>query len=444
MPDRPTPSEPGGRLDPPSAEQTSPGGPIYAILRRSGWLARAALLGPAFVASVAYVDPGNVAANLTAGARYSYALVWVLVVANAMAMLIQYQSAKLGLVTGKSLPALVSERMRTHRFSGPLRAVYAVQAIGVAMATDVAEVVGGAFGLNLLFGIPMWLGGLIVGIASIVLLSLLRNRGERTLEIGVSVFLLVIAIGFLGTLLWAPPQPAGVLGGLAPSIPDNDAWPLIAAMLGATVMPHAIYLHSALARDRFLTDGQHHRPLRGLLRVQKVDVFAALVLAGSVNIAMLLLAAALPPALAHSEDPIRVAHNALATAFGPIAGAVFGLGLLASGLGSAIVGTHSGAQIMADLFPWRWRPNVRRAVTLGPAIAVLLIGLQPSTVLVWSQVVLSFGIGFATVPLTLSTGHRALMGDYVDPVWLRVVNWAVVAAIVSLNLIVVGWTVGLA
>ncbi len=212
------------------------------------------LLGPAFVASVAYVDPGNVAANMSAGADYGYLLVWVLVGACLMAMIVQYLSAKLGLVTGRSLSSMVKDSLAHHRQARPLRIGFALQAIVVAIATDVAEVMGGAIAMNLLFGLPGWLGGLIVVVVSLFWLGFMRSRGERALDIGVTLVLLVIAAGFLVSLVWAPPDPAGVIGGMVPRFSGAGSVAIAAAMLGATVMPHAIYLHSTLAIDR-------HRPL---------------------------------------------------------------------------------------------------------------------------------------------------------------------------------------
>ncbi len=396
------------------------------------------LLGPAFVASVAYVDPGNVAANLTAGSRYGYALVWVLAAASLMAMLIQYQSAKLGLVTGHTLPQLMNARLAGRSWRLPVSVAYGVQAFVIAVATDIAEVVGGALALYLLFGLPLWIGGIIVGAVSMVLLWRLRSRGEQTFEAAITAVLGVIALGFLGSLVWTPPNPAQAAAGLWPSVPEGDAWPLIAAMLGATVMPHAIYLHSALAIDRHRPDGALSVPLPRLLRAQKVDVGLALVLSGTVNIGMLLLAAAALTGL--SGDTIEVAHRRLGLEVGAWPAAVFAIGLLASGIGSAVVGTHAGSRILKDLMHVRTSPTLRRALTVGPAVLLLTTGIAPTEVLVWSQIVLSFGVALAAAPLAHFAGDRTLMGDHADPWWLRAISWIVVATIVALNLIVLWWT----
>ncbi|PFG16442.1 manganese transport protein [Propionicimonas paludicola] len=394
-------------------------------------------LGPAFVASIAYVDPGNVAANASGGARYGYALVWVLALASLMAMVIQYQSAKLGLVTGLTLPQAIAAR-----FTGRSRPIftwgYPLQAFAIAIATDLAEVVGGALGLYLLFGIPLWLGGIIVGLVSVILLRLLRSNGERGFELGVGAVLAVIVAGFLGALWFRPPDPMATLAGLIPQLPDHGAWPLIAAMLGATVMPHAIYLHSALAIDRFRPGGgELDQPLPRLLRLQRVDVFAALLISGTVNVSMLLLGAT--TLAGTGGDTIEAAHATLNADLGPLAAGIFAVGLIASGIGSAVVGTHAGSRILKDLNVWHVAPTARRLITVLPAVVLLLFGLPPTDVLVWSQVVLSFGVALAAAPLALVTGDRRMMGDYVDRPLSRVLNWTIVATVVALNLMMIWW-----
>ena len=409
---------------------TSPGSNGRAT---SGW----ALLGPAFVASIAYVDPGNVAANLSAGSTYGYALVWVLAAASGMAMLIQYQSAKLGLVTGATLPQLMHAKLEGKPWRAPVSVGYGVQAFVIAVATDVAEVVGGALALHLMFGTPLWLGGIIVGLVSVLLLWALRTRGERTFELAIGAILAIISAGFLGALFWAPPDWRQTVGGLIPGVPDDDAWPLIAAMLGATVMPHAIYLHSALAIDRHRPHGRLAVPLRRLLNVQKLDVLLALLLSGSVNIGMLPLAAS--ALRGEVGDTIEAAFATITTRVGSVPALVFAIGLLASGVGSAVVGTHAGSRILKDLIGLPVAPTVRRIITVGPAVLLLTLGVSPTEVLVWSQVVLSFGVALAAAPLADFTGDRRLMGEHVDAPWLRVVNWTIVAAIVALNLVTIQW-----
>lgn len=384
------------------------------------------MLGPAFVAAVAYVDPGNVAANLTAGARYGYLLLWVLLAANAMAMLVQYSSAKLGLATGRSLPDLLGTRL-----SRAPRLAYWVQAEIVAAATDLAEVLGGALALYLLFAVPLPVGGLIVGAVSMVLLSVQNRRGQRRFEQVIIGLLAIITIGFLTGLVFAPPDPAGILAGLVPRFAGVDSVLLAASMLGATVMPHAIYLHSALARDRHGRVDSRHPAGARVIRATGVDVLAALLLAGAVNIAMLLLAAAALQGR-QDTDTIEGAHTAVSEALGPAVATVFAIGLLASGLASTSVGCYAGATIMSGLLRRRIPLMARRAVTLLPALIILALGVDPTWALVISQVVLSFGIPFALIPLVRLTSDTALMGPLVNSARL---HWALIAIAVLICLL---------
>lgn len=391
---------------------------------------RVGLLGPAFVAAVAYVDPGNVAANLQAGARYGYLLVWVLVVATASAGVVQYLSAKLGLATGASLPELVGRRL-----GRPARLSYWLQAEAVAMATDLAEVIGGAIALNLLFDLPLLWGGLIAGVISLGLLAVQNRSGQRPFERLITAFLLIIATGFLAGLFVAPPSPADVAAGLVPRFDGLDSILLATAMLGATVMPHVVYLHSALTRDRFghVPPGPARRRLIGATRT---DVMLAMILAGSVNIAMLLLAAS---ALRGQEgvDTIEGAHAAVESTLGPVVGVLFAVGLLASGLASTSVGCYAGSVIMEGLLQRRINLLVRRVITLIPALIVLAIGADPTTVLVISQVILSFGLPFVLIPLLRLTSDRTLMGGNVNGRAVQVAGWLITAAIVALNAVLI-------
>jgi manganese transport protein len=388
------------------------------------------LLGPAFVAAIAYVDPGNVAANLTAGARYGYLLVWVLVAANAIAVFVQYQSAKLGIVTGRSLPELLGERLGTGA-----RRTYWVQAELVAAATDIAEVIGGAIALNLLFGLPLPTGGVIVGIVAIGILAIQSRGGQRPFEAVIVGLLAVIAVGFLAGLFVSPVDWRAAAAGVVPRFDGAPTVLLATSMLGATVMPHAIYLHSALARDRHGVAGDAGR-LRTLLRATRVDVVLALVIAGAVNIAMLLVAASSLRGVA-GTDTIEGAHNAIAAELGPAVGVVFAVGLLASGLASASVGSYAGATIMGGLLKLRVPLLTRRVVTLIPAVIVLALGVDPTWALVLSQVFLSLGIPFAMIPLLRLTGSRSVMGDAADRLWVRILGGCVAALVVALNLALV-------
>jgi len=396
-------------------------------LRRNPFRHSVSLLGPAFVAAIAYVDPGNVAANVTAGARYGYLLLWVLVASNLVAVVVQYQSAKLGLATGRSLPELLGGRMRRVP-----RLAFWAQAELVAAATDLAEVLGGAIALQILFGLPLVIGGAIVGVVSMLLLEVQSRSGQRQFEFVIIGLLVVITVGFLAGLFVKLPEASALLGGLRPRFAGTDSVILAASMLGATVMPHAIYVHSALARDRHKTVAAEQLPT--LLRATRTDVAGALALAGVVNVAMLLLAAANLQGVA-GTDTIAGAHAAIAAALGPLVGAVFGVGLLASGLASTSVGSYAGSTIMEGLLHWHVPLLTRRAVTLVPALAVLALGAEPTWALVLSQVVLSFGIPFALVPLGLLTSNREVMGAAVNGAATRLLLGAIVVTVVALNIV---------
>ena len=393
------------------------------------------LLGPAFVAAIAYVDPGNVAANLTAGARYGYVLLWVLILANAVAVLVQYQSAKVGIVTGRSLPELLGERLKP---AG--RRAYWVQAELVAAATDIAEVIGGAIALHLLFGLPLLLGGIIIGVASMVLLTIQSHRSQRAFEIVIVTLLGVIVVGFVSGLFVSDVSAPDLLAGIVPRFAGTDSVLLATSMLGATVMPHVIYLHSALARDRHGVSTEPSR-IRELLKATRWDVAAALLVAGAINISMLLLAAANlrgpDGAGVEGTDSIDGAHAAIVSTLGPTIGVIFAVGLLASGLASTSVGTYAGSAIMGGLLRVKVPLLVRRVVTMVPALIVLAIGFDPTQALVLSQVVLSFGIPFALIPLVKIASSKTDMGEFANPAWLRIAGWVSTIAIVAINVLLI-------
>ncbi|WP_228545773.1 Nramp family divalent metal transporter [Microcella flavibacter] len=366
------------------------------------------LLGPALVAGVAYLDPGNVAANMTAGALFGYLLVWVVVTGNVMAWLIQYLSAKLGLVTGLSLPEALGQRFRRRG----ARLGYWGQAELVAMATDVAEVIGGAVALYLLFDLPLLLGGIITGAVSMLLLVVQSRHGAKPFERVVTGLMLVIVVGFCAGLVVGPPDAAQAAGGLVPMFEGTESVLLAASILGATVMPHAIYAHSALTRDRFGLVAAGVERTR-VLRATRIDVTVALAIAGSVNVVILLLAAANLQGV-EGTDTLEGAHAALGAALGEPIALLFAIGLLASGLASTSVGAYAGAEIMKGLLRVRIPLLLRRAVTIAPALLLLALGVDPTLALVLSQVVLSFGIPFALIPLVRLTADRGLMGTAVN------------------------------
>lgn len=392
------------------------------------------LLGPAFVAAIAYVDPGNVASNVSAGSQFGYLLVWVIVAANVMAGLVQFLSAKLGIVTGMTLPEVVRSRS-----SRSVRLAYWSQAEIVAMATDLAEVVGGAIALYLLFDLPLLAGGLITGLVSMMLLLVQDRRGQRPFEFVILGLLAVIAVGFLASVFGEPPSFSQAAAGLVPQFDGVESVLLAAAMLGATIMPHAVYLHSGLARDR------HGNPEPGpvrrrLLRITRIDVGLAMLLAGAVNMSMLLLAATTLGGR-DGVDSIEGAHAAVGETLGPVVALLFAVGLLASGLASTSVGAYAGAMIMDGLLRKRIPIVLRRVVTLVPALLILAAGIDPSRALVVSQVVLSFGIPFALIPLVRFTSDRVLMGQDVNHRITACAAWLIAAIIVVLNVVLIYLTV---
>ena len=393
-----------------------------------------ALLGPAFVAAVAYVDPGNFATNFAGGAGYGYRLLWVIVAANLMAMLIQALTAKLGLATGRDLASLCRER-----FPRPVTWGLWVQAEAVAVATDIAEIVGGAVALNLLFGVPLTAGGIIAALVAFGLLAA-QSRGYRPFEVVIAGLLAVIGLGFLYMLIRSGADPAGMAGGLVPTFAGTDSILLATGILGATVMPHVIYVHSALVPRRYgVSDSPQARhdlaPSRRqkLLRTQRLDVFMAMGLAGIVNAVMLIIAAQLFFDTGTASTSLEDVDQGLGTVLGSSASIAFGVALLASGLAASAVGTYAGQVIMAGFLKRRIPILVRRLITVAPALALLAGGADPTTALVWSQVVLSFGIPFALVPLVYFTSRKSLMGPWVNRQITTIIAATVAALIIALN-----------
>ena len=382
------------------------------------------LLGPAFVTAIAYVDPGNFATNLAAGSRYGYLLVWVVVVSNVMAVLIQYLSAKTGIASGLSLPALCRRE-----FPRPLVRLLWVQAELVAIATDVAEIVGGAIALKLLFDIPLLTGGVITAVVAFALLGL-KSRGHKPFEAAITGMLGVILIGFVYSLLADAPDPLAIAGGLQPRFDGIDSVLLASGMLGATVMPHAIYLHSSLTAGRFRATDDAQRKV--ILRGQRIDVVSAMTVAGLMNLALLVIAANV---LGNGEgESIERAHEVFGVVSGEGTALLFAIALLASGFAASSVGTLSG-QIVMEGFLKRQIPLVlRRLASLLPALLILLAGADPTKTLVASQVVLSFGIPFALVPLVMFTRRADIMGGLRNRRLTTAAAAIVAAVIIVLNL----------
>jgi manganese transport protein len=403
---------------------------LEQLLAKGRVRATLAMLGPAFVASIAYVDPGNFATNVQGGARFGYLLLWVVVLANLIAMLIQYLSAKLGIVTDHNLPQMVRAR-----HSRMLTFGMWVQAEVMAMSTDIAEFLGAALGLNLLFGVPMLPAGVLTGLIAFAILDLQR-RGFRRFELAISALLGIVFAGFLYETLRIGPSAHESLHGLLPGLNGASSLYLAVGIIGATVMPHAIYLHSALTNGR--TPCRDDQERARVLRFERLDVIVALGLAGVVNMAMLAVAAKLfhTPALS-GLSTIPQAHAEFAHLVGGAAALAFAVALLASGASSSSVGTYAGQVVMAGFINVRIPLLARRLVTMIPALTVLALGTNPTNALVLSQVVLSFGIPFALVPLVMLTCRRDVMGIHVNRRLTTVLAWSCVGLITALNLFLI-------
>jgi manganese transport protein len=402
--------------------------PLQRVRARGRVRGTLALMGPAFVAAVAYVDPGNFATNISGGAKFGLLLVWVVVAANLMAMLVQYLSAKVGIVTGRNLPELCREHLPR-----PVTWGLWAQAEIVAIATDIAEFVGAAVALNLLFGVPPFAAGLITAAISFAILAL-QQHGYRRFELTIAGLLGIVCLGFLYDLTQVDVQIGQVAGGLVPGFSGSESVLLAAGILGATVMPHVVYVHSALTQDRIRPRSERER--RSLLRFQRVDVAIALSVAGAINLAMLVIAASLFHGVA-DVDTIEGAFAGFEQMLGAGAALAFAIALLASGLSSSSVGTYAGQVVMQGFIDRRIPLFLRRAVTMTPALVVLGAGLDPTTTLVISQVVLSFGIPFALVPLVLLTRRRDVMGGLVNHRATTAAASAVAALVIALNLVLV-------
>lgn len=383
-------------------------------------------LGPAFIASVAYIDPGNFATNIQSGSTHGYMLLWVVALSNLMAILIQSMSAKLGIATGRNLPEICRER-----FSRPVTLGLWIQAEIIAIATDLAEFIGGALGLYLLFGIPLFPAALITGVFSFALLELQR-RGFRPLEAGISSLLGIVVVAFAYEVVMAKPDGGELLNGLlVPRFDGADSVMLAAGILGATVMPHVIYLHSALTQRRVI--GRTPEEKKKIFRFEFIDILIAMGIAGLINAAMLVMAAGLffdngPVVSTLEETSVRLGDQA-----GIIAQALFGIGLLASGFSSSSVGTMSGQVVMQGFIRRRIPIVLRRLITMAPALLIIGIGVDSTTALVMSQVVLSFGIPFALVPLLFFCSDSRLMGNLVNRPLTTSTAWAVASLIIALN-----------
>jgi len=395
---------------------------------RKNWFARLLpFLGPAFIASIAYVDPGNFATNIQGGAQFGYELLWVILGSNLMAMLLQALSAKLGIATGKNLAEHCREKY-------PRWVVWTMWVLMelVAMATDLAEFLGAAVALNLLFGLPLWIAGLLTAVITFVILSLERY-GFRPLEAVITGFLAIIAISYVVELfLGHPDWPAIAHNTFVPHFTNSESILLGAGILGATVMPHALFLHSALTQGRVVV--KKPEQLRRLFHFEIIDVVIAMVIASSVNAAMLITAAAAFHTGNASVGSLEQAYKTLQPLLGPAAGIVFGVALLASGLSSSSVGTMAGQVIMQGFLHYHIPPWIRRVVTIIPSLIVIFIGLDPTRTLVISQVVLSFGLPFAVIPLIMFTSRKDVMGVLVNKWFTNILAGLCAVLIIALNI----------
>ncbi|HET7379954.1 MAG TPA: Nramp family divalent metal transporter [Gaiellales bacterium] len=403
--------------------------------RRRGVLQLLPFLGPAFVASVAYIDPGNFATNIQGGSEFGYRLVWVVLASNLIAMLVQALSAKLGIATGRNLAEMCRER-----FSRPVVWTLWILMEGVAMATDLAEFLGAAIGFNLLFGMPLLPAALLTGICTLVILAL-EQQGFRPVEAVITTLVGVIAGCYLvETVLDRPSWGAVAASIVHPMLGGPEAVLLAVGILGATVMPHVIFLHSALTQRRVATENAEQA--KRLVRFELADVVIAMTIAGLINAAMLVMAAS--TFWGHGLTKvasIEEAHKTLAPLLGPASSAVFAVSLLASGLSSSTVGTMAGQIVMQGFLHRQISIWLRRLITMAPAIAVIALGLDPTRTLVISQVILSFGLPFALVPLVLFTRRRDLMGPLANGWLVSVAAVLVTAFIIGLNLFLIVQTI---
>lgn len=383
-------------------------------------------LGPAFIASVAYIDPGNYATNIAAGSKYGYMLLWVIFASNLMAILIQTLSAKLGIATGKNLPEISRER-----FSFKSSIFLWIQGELMVMATDLAEFIGAALGFHLIFGTSMLLSALITALLSFLILELQR-KGFRLLEAVIAVMVFVVVIAFGMQVFFAQPEIAPLAKGLfVPHFTNVSSVLLAAGILGATVMPHAIYLHSGLTQKRII--GKTEKEKKSIFRFEFIDILIAMIIAGAINASMLVVAAALFKTNGLKVEDLDVAFNHFGTLISPFAAIVFGVGLLSAGLSSSSVGTMSGDIIMQGYIRRRIPIYLRRAITMIPPLAIIVTGVNATDALVVSQVILSFGIAFAIIPLIIFTSNKKIMGNLVNHKVTQILSWIIAALIIGLN-----------
>lgn len=384
-------------------------------------------LGPAFIAAVAYIDPGNYATNIAAGSKYGYTLLWVVLASNLMAVLIQSLSAKLGIGTGKNLSEMCREK-----FSKKTSILLWIQAEAVIMATDLAEFIGAALGIYLLFDLPLALSAIIAAVGSFAILELQR-RGVRVFEAVITGMVIIVVIAFGAQVFYAQPDTASILAGLfTPKFEGTDSILLSAGMLGATVMPHAIYLHSSLTQKRIVGENDIQR--KKIFKFEFIDILIAMLIAGAINGAILIVSAALFHNNGLLIEDIDVAYYQFGAMLGPGVAILFGIGLLSAGLSSSSVGTMTGDVVMQGFIRRSIPIYLRRVITMLPPLIIIILGVNPSKALVVSQVILSFGIAFALVPLIMFTSNKKIMGELVNHRVTTICAWVISVLVIFLNL----------
>lgn len=383
-------------------------------------------LGPAFIVSVAYIDPGNFATNISGGSIFNYNLLWVILWSNLMAIFLQVMSAKLGIATGRNLTQMCREF-----FSKRANWLFYFVAAIAAMATTMAEFLGGVLGFYLLFGIPLTYGVVLTAGITFAIIYL-QKYGQRLVEVVITILVAVICGAYTIELFLARPDwPQVALHTLIPSLPNGQAVLIAAGMLGATVMPHVIYLHSQLVQCR--NEGMNLEDKKRHLKMEKMDVVIAMNIAFIVNAAMLVVSASVFFGNGMVVDSIEVAHRSLEPLLGGISSGAFGVALLASGFSSSAVGAMAGETVMDGFVDFKMPVNLRRVITMLPGIFVILAGVNPMKALLLSQVSLSFALPAAIIPMLMITSSKKWMGEFANKTWVKIIGWAITSIIVILN-----------
>jgi len=385
-------------------------------------------LGPAFIVSVAYIDPGNFATNISGGSAFNYNLIWVILWSNLMAIFLQTTSAKLGIATGSNLPQICSKV-----FSKKTNWFFWIIAELSAIATTMAEFLGGALGFYLLFGIPLPVSGILTGIVTFFIIYM-QKYGQRIVEIIITILVSVICIAYAVEMFLAKPDWVAIgIHTLVPSLPNGQAVLIAAGMLGATVMPHVIYLHSQLVQCRNI--GMSQKEKQRHFRMEKIDIVIAMNIAFIVNAAMVIVSAAVFFNKGITVDSIEQAHKSLSPLLGTMSSGAFAIALLASGFSSSAVGAMAGETVLDGFVDIKIPSNIKRLITMLPAMIIIGVGVNPMKALIMSQVCLSFALPVAIIPMMIITGRKDLMGIFVNKPIAKVIGWVITAVIISLNTI---------